>query len=810
MLMALLRSFLLALSLLWVLHSNGALAATGDGNITTPITVGSAAAALTPTHNTFWISPNKTFALGFLQAGSSPSFSLSLFYFQLPQLEPTVVWTANRGHLVSANSSLQITGEGDLVLSDSGVQVWHTNTSGQGVASAVVSEHGNLILNGRNSSNIVWQSWDQDSMDTLLPGQSLLLGMSMVDGKGKYRVTMQTDQNFVMYFLGALTIRDTKNPYWMSDTWNLSATQAYYNASDGLVLYNNKTGHIVKVLLQTTPSSQRERIVLSESGVLTRYMLSSDLQSWKPVIQVPSSICTVVGLCGQYGLCSVDAQNMTDYNCSCPDGFNFLNPNDWSAGCRSNYPLDCNLGTKMTKLPGVRYSTHSAGKSLDYHYDNNATSEDACVKACNASCFCAAATFDGQDCLLSTLGQVNTGNTLNSSSVTYLKTSVYPANNIPSSHATEKQGKREVISTGAAVGIGIALGLASLAGLANLARWYAQHKQSQNEEDQEGMGGDNGDQLPLLGGPVYFSYKEMRAATNGFSQLLGRGGFGPVYKGMLAGGTLVAVKRLEGSTFGDKQFKAEVRTIGSVHHMNLVRLLGFCAKGSHRMLVYDFMAKGSLDKYIFYDPQSEGKNVIDWETRFQVVISTARAIKYLHEECQPCIVHCDIKPENILLDEDFNAKVSDFGMAQLLGGEANTGSITRMKGTAGYMAPEWTSSKRISSKADVYSFGIVVLEVMSGRRAIETEVESVSMVELSTWAYDQLMDHCNPLALLDSRLLPPATLDATPPHLTPEFQRAAFVALWCIHKDPSVRPSMGSVLQILEGLVPVDPPPYPF
>lgn len=374
---------------------------------------------------------------------------------------------------------------------------------------------------------------------------------------------------------------------------------------------------------------------------------------------------------------------------------------------------------------------------------------------------------------------------------------------------------RRIISDRAAIAFGIPLAFAAIVGLLNLGWFYKTRREARKEDlddHVEAGEGDEPDGRPLLDGPVHYSYKELRAATNGFKEVLGRGGFGAVYKGVLAGGIPVAVKKLEARSFGEKQFKAEVRTIGSLHHVNLVRLRGYCVRGKDRLLVYDFMNKGSLDKHLFAKEavvegnagSSKPPQLLEWKKRFNIVLGTARAIKYLHEECEPGIVHCDIKPENILLDEEFCAKVSDFGMAQLLGGDF-TGSITTVRGTVGYMAPEWTSSTRISNKADVYSFGMVLLELLSGRKAIDLSVEDACKVELAPWAYTEFSKNHKACALVDDAgLFPAMHVDED------EFLRTADTSFWCIQKDPFLRPSMGIALQMLEGLLPIPPPPYPF
>ncbi|MBA0727258.1 hypothetical protein Golax_000263, partial [Gossypium laxum] len=214
----------------------------------------------------------------------------------------------------------------------------------------------------------------------------------------------------------------------------------------------------------------------------------------------------------------------------------------------------------------------------------------------------------------------------------------------------------------------------------------------------------------MLGMPTRFSYEELKNVTKNFSNKIGEGGFGSVFHGTLPPGSEVAVKHLVGFGAVNKSFVAEVQTIGSINHFNLVSLVGFCAEKFNRLLVYKYMANGSLDRWIFNKNQ---ESALRWQIRKKIIIDIAKGLAYLHEGCNQKIIHLDIKPQNILLDENFNARVSDFGLSKLIGRDQSR-VVTAMRGTPGYMAPEWLSSV-ITEKADVYSFGIVVLEILCGR-----------------------------------------------------------------------------------------------
>ena len=300
------------------------------------------------------------------------------------------------------------------------------------------------------------------------------------------------------------------------------------------------------------------------------------------------------------------------------------------------------------------------------------------------------------------------------------------------------------------------------------------------------------------GAPVQFSYKELHRSTKGFKEKLGAGGFGAVYRGVLANRTVVAVKQLEGIEQGEKQFRMEVATISSTHHLNLVRLIGFCSEGRHRLLVYEFMKNGSLDAFLF---SSESSGKLNWAARFKVAIGTARGITYLHEECRDCIVHCDIKPENILLDDNYNAKVSDFGLAKLVNPKDHRHrTLTSVRGTRGYLAPEWLTNLPITSKSDVYSYGMVLLEIVSGRRNFDLS-DDTGRKKFSIWAYEEF-EKGNIGSIVDNRL-PESDVDME------QLERAVQASFWCIQEQPSQRPTMGKVVQMLEGIMEIERPPAP-
>ncbi|KAF8031908.1 hypothetical protein BT93_D0963 [Corymbia citriodora subsp. variegata] len=278
--------------------------------------------------------------------------------------------------------------------------------------------------------------------------------------------------------------------------------------------------------------------------------------------------------------------------------------------------------------------------------------------------------------------------------------------------------------------------------------------------------------------------------TGDFAIKLGEGGFGSVFLGTLPSGVRIAVKRLD--SFGQikKSFLAEAGTIGTIHHVNLVKLLGFCVEKSFRLLVYEYMCNGSLDKWIFHKDQEFD---ICWEVRRKIIIDIAKGLAYLHEDCHPKIIHLDIKPQNILLDEHFNAKLADFGLSKLIEKDQSH-VMTIMRGTPGYLAPEWLSSV-ITEKVDVYSFGIVMLEVLCGRKNVDRCMPSdeVHLLTLFKCKAEQeqlldMVDKSNGDMQLHGQ----------------EVVKMMKIAAWCLQDDFSKRPLMSQVVKCLEGLIDIE------
>ncbi|CAM0953781.1 unnamed protein product [Alopecurus aequalis] len=287
--------------------------------------------------------------------------------------------------------------------------------------------------------------------------------------------------------------------------------------------------------------------------------------------------------------------------------------------------------------------------------------------------------------------------------------------------------------------------------------------------------------------PKRFKYVEVKRITKSFTTTLGQGGFGAVYRGNLSNGRHVAVKMLHASKGDGEEFINEVASISRTSHVNIVSLLGFCLEGSKRALIYEHMPNGSLERYVF---NSSSKNAISisWEKLFDIAVGIARGLEYLHRGCNTRIVHFDIKPHNILLDQELCPRISDFGMAKLCVNKESIISIGGARGTIGYIAPEVFSKQfgAVSSKSDVYSYGMMVLEMVGARdKNINIDSESSSQY-FPQWIYEHLDDYCVSASEINGEI-------------TEIVRKMIVVGLWCIQVCPTNRPAMTRVVEMLEG-----------
>uniref|UniRef100_A0A0A9DDZ2 Protein kinase domain-containing protein n=1 Tax=Arundo donax TaxID=35708 RepID=A0A0A9DDZ2_ARUDO len=287
--------------------------------------------------------------------------------------------------------------------------------------------------------------------------------------------------------------------------------------------------------------------------------------------------------------------------------------------------------------------------------------------------------------------------------------------------------------------------------------------------------------------PKRYTYAEVKRMTKSFSVKLGQGGFGAVYRGNLSDGRQVAVKMLKDSKGDGEEFMNEVAIISRTSHVNVVMLLGFCLQGSKRSLIYEYMPNGSLERYAF-NSRSKSGYILTWEKLFDIAIGIARGLEYLHRGCNTRIVHFDIKPHNILLDQDFCPKISDFGLAKLCLNKESAISIVGARGTIGYIAPEVYSKQfgTVSSKSDVYSYGMMVLEMVGARDTNVNANSESSSQYFPQWIYEHLDEYCISASEINGET-------------TELVRKMIVVGLWCIQVIPTDRPAMTRVVEMLEG-----------
>ncbi|RZC87262.1 hypothetical protein C5167_029812 [Papaver somniferum] len=362
----------------------------------------------------------------------------------------------------------------------------------------------------------------------------------------------------------------------------------------------------------------------------------------------------------------------------------------------------------------------------------------------------------------------------------------------------ERQTDGEGISkkTDLAVGLGVGLGVFACALGFALFIWLKKRPRLRNfDDDAENSDVSMDNAFEKGTGPKRFSYSELVYATNNFDEggKLGHGGFGRVYKGFLSDlGVNVAVKRVSrGSDQGKKEYQAEVKIISQLRHRNLVQLIGWCHKRNELLLLYEFMPNRSLDKHLF-----GGENTLRWEVRYKIALGLASAVLYLHELWEQCVLHRDIKASNVMLDSDFNAKLGDFGLARLV--DHGLGSHTTMlAGTLGYLAPECILTGKSSKESDVYSFGIVALEIACGRRQVEATKGVLIELVWGLYGRGKLLDAADERLKLEFNEL--------------EMEQLMVVGLWCAHPDSKLRPSATQVINVLkfESPLPILPPELP-
>uniref|UniRef100_A0A2N9HA53 non-specific serine/threonine protein kinase n=1 Tax=Fagus sylvatica TaxID=28930 RepID=A0A2N9HA53_FAGSY len=662
------------------------------------VTVGN---SLTASDNSpSWLSPSGDFAFGFSPLIEKDFFLLSIWFAKIP--DKTIVWYAIVDNPAPRGSKVELTANGGLVLTGpQGDELWRSNTIIGTVAYGVMSNTGNFVLEDSNF-NTIWASFNNPT-DTLLPTQSMERGGVFYSRKsetnysqGRFLLRLRDDGDLVLNTINLPTDNPNEPYYFSHTTAGASGTsspgkQLVFNGSGYMyILRGNNQKFLLRHVKVESTGDFYYRATLNFDGVFTQYShpkTSNGSGSWTPLWSLPDNICvassvlTGSGTCGYNSICSLklDQRPM----CTCPKGYSFVDPNDQYGSCKPDFIQGCEED-KQSPAGENHYTfqelINTDWPNSDYAYLKPYT-EDRCRKSCMEDCMCAVAIFSlGGNCWKKKLPLSNgkMDNSLNGKKA-FIKirnnnsTAPTPDHGLPNPEAKKKNQNNWIdiwlVLLGGSVFINIILFVAIGLGI-----FYICHTKFDRP-----IKNVNAIEMKLR----CFTYKELAEATDGFKEELGKGAFGVVYKGAMQMGSnvLVAVKKLNSSFQNiDREFKNKVNVIGQTHHKNLVRLLGFCDEGLHRLLVYEFLSNGTLASFLFGDSKPT------WNQRINIAIGIARGLLYLHEECSNQIIHCDIKPQNILLDDYYNARITDFGLAKLLKMDQSQ-TLTAIRGTKGYVAP---------------------------------------------------------------------------------------------------------------------------
>ncbi|GMP52640.1 hypothetical protein CsSME_00018369 [Camellia sinensis var. sinensis] len=739
---------------------------------------------------TSWSSPSGLFAFGFYTQDIGFKVGIWLNHCK------TVVWTANRDDPpITFGSTLELTRDGKLVLRTEHGEKKQIAKTLASAASASMLDSGNFVLYN-NDSEIIWETFAFPT-DTILGGQNLSIGGTLVSSvsntdssTGRYQLKMQDDGDLVWYPLN--TEETIIDGYWDSNTWQKAPDFLYLNHSGIVAIINSTSLDMIQILSANNNNSNNNntiiyRATLDFDGVFKLYSHKFDESIGENQISIewkaPDNPCQVKGFCGSNSYCTLD-----DYQpyCLCLPGTDFIDPNQRSLGCGRNFSQEgCKGGIENTTSFNITTMDNMMLGDVPYAYES--MSIEDCMTSCLEDCNCEVAQYVVKYCSKHSLPLRYVRRDTTPSKVFF---KVGTASVIKSENGTTPQFVKPtpqpplvlVKSRNTVMLILVTMGLltSSCAALAISGIYVYKFRVLKYKRLLQYGNSCITEKLTMQ----LFSYSELKKATNGFKEELGKGSFGAVYKGTLyKGKMLIAVKRLE------KVVEEGERE----HHRNLVRLLGYCIEGSKRLLVYEYMSNGSLADLLFKSTRRP-----DWKERIRIALNVARGILYLHEECETPIIHCDIKPQNILMDEFWKAKISDFGLAKLLMPD-QTRTFTGVRGTRGYLAPEWQRNNPISVKADVYSYGIVLLEIVCCRRNLEVNVSTPEEVVLSNWVYRCFAGReLNKLTVVGDEEVDMKTLE-----------NMVKVGLWCIQDEPALRPSMKSVVLMLEGITDISIPPCP-
>ncbi|XP_076936444.1 G-type lectin S-receptor-like serine/threonine-protein kinase At4g27290 [Bidens hawaiensis] len=739
------------------------------------------------------VSPAGIFELGFFKPGSSENRYLGIWYKKIA--DRMVVWVANRDSPLPGASPLvlKIVHQGILGLFHNISMIWSSNIITSGNTTARLQDNGNLVVINQQEK-VIWQSFDYPT-DTLLRGMKLgseeTLRRDYLRGITWRLTSWKSSQDPAP---GDLT--------WGADTLGYPENKLKQGASIifrdgpwsnerfvGVYIFGKRLTFTYNVIINESEvsfayniedDSLLSIITLNSSMHLESWAWLEESRGWQQIVQFPRGPCDMYNICNAYGTCKI---NMNQQFCTCLDEKRFVPKNqkdwdiaDWSGGCIRRTPLECKKGSEGF----IKYSNVKLADTENAWFNLSMTLEECATKCLeNCTCMAYANPDDTQSICLhwfNDLLDIQISHEGSGGSDIFVRMA-------SSELDFKKQGRGSTKIILLVVILGVLLmGVSITTWLCYARRKSNQAKPTGEEEILMASKSQEEDMEQKL-----FSFFTIANATANFSpdNKLGEGGFGLVYKGMLEDGQEIAVKRLsKNSSQGHVEFQNEVICISKLQHRNLVKILGCCIEGDEKLLIYEYMPNKSLDSFIFDTTQSV---LLDWTKRFNIIKGIARGLVYLHQDSRLRIIHRDLKAGNILLDHDMNPKISDFGLARSFGGNETQANTERVVGTYGYMSPEYALDGIFSIKSDVFSFGVLVLEIVSGKRnrGFVPSYNEHNFLE-HVWS---LYNEGRSMDLVDSSC-------AGSCHST-EVIRSIKVGLLCVQHNAGDRPNMSYVIQML-------------
>ncbi|KAL3363027.1 hypothetical protein AABB24_012366, partial [Solanum stoloniferum] len=754
------------------------------------------------------VSSGEIFELGFFRPGNSLKYYLGIWYKNVI-LSQTVIWVANRDKPLEYGAAEMKISQGNLVLLDrfQGV-VWSAlagNINPDISVTALLRDDGNLILSDVSNSStplLLWQSFDHPT-HTFMPGAKI--GYDKRTQRKQVLVSWK-NQNDPAPGLYSMEM-DPKNTQFVLK-WNRTTEYLASGSWDGQIfssmpemssnyIYNfsyidNENESYFTYSLYT--SSILTIFIMDVSGQIRQLTWLGDTFKWNLFWSQPRKLCEVYAKCGAFGVC-----NEANATCNClnvfkPRSDTEWNSNDYSGGCVRDQKVQCNAITEdkdslwitsILRVPASQNTNITVGTASQ------------CRSACFNDCSCTAYTYDGSGtCSIWTGDLFN----LEQLSTTESERTIFVKRSSPEAQTKAKKSmKLKAILSSISILMFLLIGSISyiyyrrrIAKRADRSKGIqGAHKSHWHKAEGEAkvLMNENSDEAIDV---PYFHLETILEATDNFSNAnkLGQGGFGPVYKGIFPGEKEIAVKTLSSqSGQGIDEFKNEVTLIAKLQHRNLVRLLGYCINATEQILLYEYMPNKSLDTFIFAMQDGTLCQLLDWKKRYDIILGIARGLSYLHHDSRLRIIHRDLKTSNILLDEEMNPKISDFGLARIVEGKVTEANTKKIVGTYGYMSPEYALDGLFSIKSDVFSFGVVVLEIISGRRNTGF-YQSEEALNLLGYAW-KLWTEKAETQLIEKSLLESCNKS--------EAIKCINIALLCVQEDPNHRPNMSDVILMLGG-----------